>query len=490
MFGGRNTMQSSLKKSLYLGLAALSFASVAAVSTTASAKSYAKAGAYTTLSAKAEDRNVEATGTNALYTKPGTVKGAKIVASKKTMGEFATSKKSATYFRAYGQKVTNRGSVYYRVVTMDGKYRGYVYGGKTQGTFAAGVKAAKTTTDQAKPAKTTGYYLKDVSKNTIWTAPKYTQYKAKKINLYNAAKSDTFTVDQAATKTREGSLYYHVTDDNDASISGWIYAGKGYNATATTQDLGGLSLSQSQAVANANNSVKINYVDVATNKVAGTATWINASNKDSKENTAVGTDTNLDGKNLGDFSKLTANLPKNYALDTSATTPADASTALYGGVLTVPVYATQTSKISFQVSSVTGTVSTDNPSADTTALKVTQQPVAAGSTVAFKAAAISTDTLNAALQGKTGEVVDPTKLDTLLSGDALNSLVGTQTYKDANGKAYHLVFTYNKSETEGLNKNVTFGNTVRAAYDVTYVAGDAATGTATTNNSTSTDYVA
>ncbi|TGD19925.1 hypothetical protein [Levilactobacillus suantsaiihabitans] len=218
-------MQSSLKKSLYLGLAALSFVSVAAVSTNASAKSYAKAGAYTKLTAAATDRNVEATGTNALYTKPGTVKGAKIVASKKVMGELATSKKSANYFRAYGQKVTNRGSVYYRVVTMDGKYRGYVYGGKTEGTFAAGVKKADTTTKATMPAQTTVYFANPGKTNVTWTAPKYTQYKASK-NVVNTTPfaGDKLTITDAATKTREGSLYYYVKDETHPSVSGWIYS--------------------------------------------------------------------------------------------------------------------------------------------------------------------------------------------------------------------------------------------------------------------------
>src|SRR5699024_10601579 len=154
------------------GLAALSFAGIAAATTTtASAKSYATAGAYTTLKTDASSRNVESTGTNALYTKPGTVKGAKVVASKATMKKLADSTKSASYFRAYGQKTTNRGSVYYRVVSMDGKYRGYIYGGKTAGTFAGGIASANTTTSATTPSTKT-YYLKNPgTTNTLWTAP-------------------------------------------------------------------------------------------------------------------------------------------------------------------------------------------------------------------------------------------------------------------------------------------------------------------------------
>lgn len=221
-------MQSSLKKSLYLGLAALSFASVAAVSTTANAKSYAKAGAYTVLKADAADRNVEATGTNALYTKPGTTKGAKVVASKATMKKLATSKKSADYFRAYGQKVTNRGSVYYRVVTMNGKYRGYIYGGKADTAFAGGVKKAETTIDKTSTDTMVGktvYFANPGTKNVTWTAPKYTQYKASK-NVVNTKPftKDTLKVTKAATKTREGSLYYYVQDTTHPSVSGWIYS--------------------------------------------------------------------------------------------------------------------------------------------------------------------------------------------------------------------------------------------------------------------------
>ncbi|WP_225428417.1 hypothetical protein [Levilactobacillus yonginensis] len=222
-------MQSSLKKSLYLGLAALSFSGVAAVSTTASAKSYATAGAYTSLEkTDATKRNVESTGTNALYTKPGTVKGAKVVASKATMAKLASSKKSADYFRVYGQKTTNRGSVYYRVVTMNGKYRGYIYGGKTAGTFAGGIKSAETTTDKTATDPTVGKtvtFTTPGKTNVTWTAPKYTQYKASK-NVVSTEPfaGDTLKVTKAATKTREGSLYYYVEDAQHPSVSGWIYS--------------------------------------------------------------------------------------------------------------------------------------------------------------------------------------------------------------------------------------------------------------------------
>ncbi|KRL94269.1 hypothetical protein ACUIJQ_01175 [Levilactobacillus hammesii] len=222
-------MQSSLKKSLYLGLAALSFAGVAAVSTTANAKSYAKAGAYSTLKSDATTRNVEATGSNALYTKPGTVKGAKVVASTKTMKTLASSKKSADYFRAYGVKTTNRGSVYYRVVSMNGKYRGYIYGGKADTAFAGGIKSANTTVDKTATDAMVGktvYFKAPGTANVTWTAPKYTQYKASK-NVVNTKPftKDTLTVTKAATKTREGSLYYYVQDATHPSVSGWIYSG-------------------------------------------------------------------------------------------------------------------------------------------------------------------------------------------------------------------------------------------------------------------------
>lgn len=104
-------------------------------------------------------------------------------------------------------------------------------------------------TAAAKPTTTTGYTLVDATKNTLWVNPSYSQYKAKKADMSGYTAGDTFTVTDAATKTREGWLYYKVVDDKNANVTGWVYA-DGLKSTA--------------------NSVTVNYVDLATTKSVGT----------------------------------------------------------------------------------------------------------------------------------------------------------------------------------------------------------------------------
>ncbi|MFC6254723.1 S-layer protein [Secundilactobacillus hailunensis] len=242
-------MKSSLKKSLYVGLAAVSvLAASSLAATTASAKTYAYVTKPAYFTSAPESRNVVPTGQNALYSKPGTVKGARVIASKTTMGNLANSKKSSDFFRAYSIVSTNRGSVYYKVVSFDGNYRGWVYGGKSTKAFAGGITPATTTKSATMPGTTTGYTIVNAAKNTIWTAPKNTQYKAAKISGFDS--SDTFTVTGAATKAREGSLYYQVKDDQKPSVTGWIY----YTGVQAPQG----------------NSVKVSYVDKDSNNQVGT----------------------------------------------------------------------------------------------------------------------------------------------------------------------------------------------------------------------------
>lgn len=456
-------MQSSLKKSLYLGLAALSFGAVAGTATNASAKSsYATAGAYQTLKTDATKRNVAATGSNALYSQPGTVRGARVVASKATMAKLASSKSSSDYFRAYGVRTTNRGSVYYRVVTMNGKYRGYVYGGTSSDAFAGGIKSADTTAPAALPARTTGYYLKNISKNTLWTAPKYTQYQASKVNLYGATSTDKFTVDGAVTTTREGWLYYHVTN---GSISGWIFAGSGYNASATSQDLGGLSLTIADAAATNDNSVKIVYRD-ANGASVGSATWINSATGTQAGNTVAADAKNAAGVTLKDF--VVNSFPVGYGYQGGAP---DVSTATYGNTVYVNAFAASTSKVQLVADNVDNSAASD---------------VAGLSNGAKLASSDLSATLSAdgvkALTGAKGTQIGDANLKTIseaFNGDKV--LTGTKTYYAANGDAYHYEFTYEPDNFASDNRLANYGDTLTASFKAVLTKGASSVATSDTS---------
>ena len=449
-------MRSSFAKSIYVGAAVLGLAGLSAVTTTtASAKSYATAGAYTALADKSQ--NVTVTGTNAIYSKPGTVKGAKVVASKKTVAKLAASKKSSDTFYAYGTKTTNRGSVYYKIVTMDKKYRGYVYAGKTAGTFTAGIKAAETTTAATTPARTTGYYLKDVSKNTLWTAPKNTDIHAKKVSLYGAAKTDPFTVDKAETKTKEGSLYYHVTDSKDSSISGWIYAGKGYDTTITDntkQDLGGLTLSFSDVALTNDNSVTVVYngtgskaVFVSTDKYAKAGKLVTKYAK------------NAAGQTLSEFVKSSA--PAGYRVVGAYTNGAQ-----YGNNVYVNVTEAATSKVQLRVDSV-----------ENNKVKIAN-PLAVGDKLTAKDISVNMNT--ALLSGNKGTAYTSHELNVIaisLNGKmgTANTIKGTVPYYAPNGTVYHYEFSLNYSAFASDNRIAQYGDTLVASYKANLVKGDPTT---------------
>ncbi|MBS1014130.1 S-layer protein [Levilactobacillus brevis] len=450
-------MRSSIAKSIYVGAAVLGLAGLSAVTTTtASAKSYATAGSYTALT---KGQNVLVNGTNAIYSKPGTVKGAKVVASKKTVSKLAASKKSNDTFYAYGTKTTNRGSVYYKIVTMDKKYRGYIYGGKTAGTFAGGIKTTDTLTTAATPARTTGYYLKDVSKNTLWTAPKYTDINAKKVSLYGAAKTDPFTVDKAATKTKEGSLYYHVTDTKDSSISGWIYAGKGYDTTITDntkQDLGGLSLTPSKdaVVPTNDNSVKVVYRD-ANNATVGNATFVTSASK-TKAGQQVAADTDASGDTLAKF--VTKSVPSGYVVSNDST-----GSAQYGSTVYVDVTAAATSKIALKLDAVDSSAAT------------VANGLAKGDTLTTSDVTVSGFDASV-LTGKKGDSVNTTAIQAALAGATLK---GNKTYYSNDGTAYHYDFKLTSDSAFATdNSRANYGDTLSAYYTATLVK------SAATNNST------
>ena len=224
-------MKASLKNSLFVGLAALGFVTLAGA-TNASAAATSN-GFHTLTGVQANNRNVTFTGTNALYNKPGTVAGKKeVVASTTTLKKLAASQDSKENFRAYGYTTTNRGSVYYKVVSYDGQYRGYIYGGKTLNTFGGGVSKYNTSTETEPTSaekSTTYVFAKPGTTNdgnsVTYVAPAYTQYKiGRKVMDTTNYKSDKLTVSKAATRTREGDRWLYVNDAANPDVSGWIKA--------------------------------------------------------------------------------------------------------------------------------------------------------------------------------------------------------------------------------------------------------------------------
>ncbi|MCE6020047.1 S-layer protein [Levilactobacillus brevis] len=449
-------MRSSFAKSIYLGAAVLGLAGLSAVTTTtttASAKSYATAGSYTALT---KGQNVLVNGTHAIYSKPGTVKGAKVVASKKTVAKLAASKKSNDTFYAYGTKTTNRGSVYYKIVTMDKKYRGYIYGGKTAGAFAGGIKTTDTLTTVANPARTTGYYLKDVSKHTLWTAPKNTDIHAKKVSLYGVAKTDPFTVDKAATKTKEGSLYYHVTDSKNSSISGWIYVGKGYDTTITDntkQDLGGLTLSYSDVALTNDNSVTVVY-----NGTGKRSVFVSTS-KDAKKGKLVANAKNAAGQTLSEFVKSSA--PAGYRVVGAYTNGAQ-----YGNNVYVNVTEAATSKVQLRVDSVENNkVAINHPlvaggklNSNELSAKMNTALLSGDKGTAYTKHELNVIAISLARQGQTGK------------GTA-NTIQGTVPYHASNGTVYHYEFTLNYKAFVFDNRIAHYGDTLVASYKANLVKG-------------------
>lgn len=447
-------MQSSLAKSLYLGLAVLSLGAVTTVATTAQAASKAKVVSSKTLTNDGTKRNVQPTGKNALYSKPGTVKGAKKVASTATMKKLASSKKSADYFRAYYQKVTNKGSVYYKIVSMDGKYRGYIYGGKKSGTFAGGIKKASTTKSVAKPANTTVYFAKPGKSNVTWSAPKYTQYKASKsVKDTTAYASDALTITSAAKKTREGSLYYYVTDAANPAVNGWIYA-KAVTTTKAATD-----------TFNDKTDVKVNF-NTSAGKTVATATLTGLKDAAGKVSTAAGTavGTSATSQATNDWGKaILTGTGYKYSRSDSVNLTALAN-AKTGDTITLSVAqnATKSTKIDFYATSGNGDLS----QAATPLKAYTAGKTAANDTVVFPAAADF-----AGVEGLNFTAGDVTSY---LNGANLGTLYTPNYTKDKGTTQYYT--TYKLSSTLGG----TYGSTTKAFYVGTESEGTSPAGTTAT----------
>ncbi|MCY9807344.1 hypothetical protein OXT66_07335 [Lentilactobacillus senioris] len=241
----------------------------------ANAKTYPTVTANNPAQGGATTRNFVPTGTNALYTKAGTLKGAKVVANKATMAQLAQSTKGQAYFFGYRVARTSNGSFYMKVVSFDKQYRGWIYVGKTnpQGAYkntAGGLQLASTSKAATMPSNTQVKLADPGTSHVIWNFPYMAQYGAKKLmkDTSDYAK-DTFTITKARRLTRGNTLYYKIVDNNNSKIAGWIY----YEGVTANDDASEAEPSKPTD----SNSVAVTFKDGTTGKAVGEKTLVDSS---------------------------------------------------------------------------------------------------------------------------------------------------------------------------------------------------------------------
>lgn len=198
-------------------------------SVTANAKAPEKIVSQTALKLKASKRNVEPNGKAGLYTKPSALKGERVVLSKKTMKKMDRSEDADHYLRAYRVARTNHRKVYYKVVTFDGKHRGWVYGGTKVNRFGGGLHEAKTyheLTRTSAEATKTYQFANPGTTHVTWQAPVGTTYKPSKvITTTTPYASDDLHVKSVVEREKGDKVYYYVASVQHPAINGWIYSG-------------------------------------------------------------------------------------------------------------------------------------------------------------------------------------------------------------------------------------------------------------------------
>lgn len=275
------------KESLIVSLAA--FGLVAAVGVTnaqnASAKSRVRVTSNVKLRTDATTRNVNFTGRAGLYTKASAFKSAKKVATTITLKDLARTNKSAKNVRAYRVARTNKGKVYYKVVTFDGRYRGWIYGGRSTANFAGGLKSYQTFQEGSLTNDmTTGIFqfanpgTANDNQTVTYKQPAWTQYKiGRQVTDSKPYANVTYKIDKAGTRTREGDQWVHIYATNgNSGADGWIL-------------YSGLKTASNNNSPVADNAIRINVVDSAT---GASVTSVDYTKSGASKGATVGTNNN------------------------------------------------------------------------------------------------------------------------------------------------------------------------------------------------------
>ncbi|WP_105957253.1 hypothetical protein [Apilactobacillus quenuiae] len=237
-------MNKILKKSLYVGLATFSLVSLSSMTANAKAKANHHetktvlkntkkttknnkvTAKYSSIKVSKDDAYVKSTGIVTMFNKPGRLGNAKVVASKKTMKHLAKSDSPKDIFYVYEMAKTNNGLYYAKVVTLGGKYRGWIYVGKNdfidnlnnieKGT---GVTAIRPLRYAKMPKNKRGYHVNA----PLWTTPNYSRINSKILNFNKKEYAkDTFRIESAVSNT-QGWVYYYVVDEQHPKINGWVF---------------------------------------------------------------------------------------------------------------------------------------------------------------------------------------------------------------------------------------------------------------------------
>lgn len=243
-------MKLNLKKSLFVSMAALGLFAVAGTTNASAKKSYPHITMNEVLKTNPYNRNVVFTGSNALYNKAGTLKSARVVATTSTIKDLINERQSKNNLRAYRIATTSRNSVYYKVVSFDGTYRGWIYGGKMtadRGDFAGGIKSTNTFTEGSlTPTQKTTVYrittpgIANDGKSATYEDPMYTQYKLdhddRQVDNTTNYGEARFRLDRIGTRTQEGDTWVYIVATQPAYTvaNGWIKL-SGLTATGTIQ---------------------------------------------------------------------------------------------------------------------------------------------------------------------------------------------------------------------------------------------------------------